>query len=185
MDMKLNVVYEIKKPDSWKSKEGLMIKSNIADDKLIDCEISKSLIDYLKKESAVLEPDKLLLGFAEAQKRGIQDNIDALDDLELNAQNRAKAVQEKLLKTFEDSEQKFEELDKKFSETSKRFTENISKTKNSLESEMEYLNNVSEKLSNVDSFSLETLSDTIKKIIELVEKDSEIVRLILNNKDKS
>lgn len=182
MEMKLNVVYEIKDPDSYRNKKGLNIKSNIADDELVDCQIAKSLVDHLKKESAILEPDKLILGFAEAQKRGIQENLESLDDLELNAQNKSKTIHEKMIKLFDDSETKFEELDKKFSETQRRFDGKIESTRKSLEKNMEYLNSVSEKLSNVDSYSLERLSDTLKKIIELVEKDSKIVSLVLNHK---
>ena len=184
MDMKLNVVYEITKGDSWRSAEGFAIKSNIADDNLIDCQIAKSLVEHLKEESVMLEPDKLLLSLAEAQKRGIEENINDLDDLELNAKNRADSIHEKLLKTFQDSEKKFEELELKFSETSNRFVDKISKTKDSLDSEVEYLSSVSAKLNKVDGFSLERLSETLKALISLVEKDPELVKLVLENKIK-
>jgi len=182
MEMKLDVVYEIKEPDSYRSKEGVAIKSNIADDSLVDCQIAKSLCEYLKKESVMLEPDKLLLGFAEAQKRGIQENLESLDELELNAQNKSKYIHEAMIKMFDDSEVKFEELDGKFSETQKRFTGKIESTKKSLEKNMEYLNSVSEKLTKIDSYGLEKLSDTLVKIIQLVENDKDIVKLVFENK---
>lgn len=74
MEIKANVVYQIKKGDSWRGKDNIDIKSNL-DEEMVDCRISKSLVDYLIKESAILEPDKLLLNFAECQRRELELNL--------------------------------------------------------------------------------------------------------------
>ena len=63
------LVYKITEPSSWRSKDGIDIKSNLADDELIDCRLAKSLVETIKTEAAVLEPDKFILAIAEAQKR--------------------------------------------------------------------------------------------------------------------
>lgn len=185
MERKIDVVYEIEKSSSWRSEEGVDIKSNITSDELIYCRLSKSLIDVLKKESAMLDPDKLLLGFAEAQKRGIECKIEALNDLELRTKNIADTVQEKLVKAYEDSEKKYDELEEKFSEISDKFSKKVETTKDSLEKQMKYLTSVSEKLNAIDNYGLEKLTGTLKQLISLVEQDPEIVKLVLNNKKLS
>lgn len=180
--MKVSVVYEIKENDSWRGSEGIKIVSNIATDETVGCEIAKSLVDYLKKESAMLEPDKLLLNLAEAQKRGIQDNLEALDDFEITAKTRSDKVHAKLLKSYEDIEGKYEELQTKFLETSDKFCNTITKSKEKIDKELEYLGDVQQKLMNIDSYSLERLSTTLEKILALCETDSEIMKLVLNHK---
>ena len=180
--MKLNVIYEIKENDSWRGKEGIKIVSNIAKDETVSCEIASSLVEHLKKESAMLEPDKLLLSFAEAQKRGIQENLEALEDMELTAKNRSDKIQEKLLKSYEDAETKYTELEEKFTKTSDKFCHKLHSTRESLDKEMKYLGDISKKLSEVDSYGLERLSETLKQVISLVEKDPDIVKLVLDKK---
>ena len=182
MEMKLDIVYKIGKSESWRSKKGVKIESNISKDELIECEIAQSLVDYLKKESAILEPDKLLLGFAEAQKRDIQANLEAFNDMELTAKNTADAVQQKLLKSYNDSEEKYLALEKKFTETRKKFIEKINSTSEKFKDELEYLEKISEKLSKIDNYGLERLSTTLSKIIELVEKDKDIVKIVFNSR---
>ena len=76
-----NLVYTIEEASSWRGKESIKIKSNLADDKLIECEIAQSLVEYLRKESAVLEPDKFLLSVAEAQKRNLQTLLEDMDNI--------------------------------------------------------------------------------------------------------
>ena len=179
MDMKVNVVYEVKENDSWRGEEGLKIVSNIAKDETVNCSIAKSLVEHIKKESVMLEPDKLLLGFAEAQKRGIQDNLEALEDFELTAKNRADKVQEKLLRSYEDAENKYNELKKKFCEIQDKFCNNIISSREKVDEQVKYLTTIHEKLDSIDNFNLEKLSKTLELVISLVEKDADIVKLVL------
>ena len=185
MEMKFDVVYEVGQREGWRGKEGLQIKSNIADDKLVECDISKSLVEHLKKESAILKPDQLLLGFAEAQKRGLEENLEAIDDMSLRVKNSADKIQEQLMKSYEDAEIKYEELEKKFSETRSRFEEKINSTRESIEEDMSKIEEISKKLSDINNFELTRLSDALQKIINLVEHDAEIVKLVLEKKKNS
>lgn len=182
--MKFDVVYGIQERESWKGKEGIQIKSNMSDDKLIECELSKSLIVYLKKESAILEPDKLLLNFAALQRKGIEENLDAMDNLALRAKTRADSAQEKILKAYQDSEDKYLELEKKFDETTQRFTDKMFETRKKLDKNVEYLEKVSKRLLEIDSYNLERLSTTLESIISMFEKDAALVELVLKHKAK-
>jgi hypothetical protein len=73
-------------------------------------------------------------------------------------------------------------LEKKFSGTQKRFTDSLNQTRESIESEIKTVELISKKLSEIDNYGLERLSETLKKIISLVETDKELVRLVLENK---
>ena len=182
MEMKMNIVYEVKEGDKWRDKESIDIKSNIADDKLIDCKIAKSLVEHLNKESALLEPDKLLLKIAEAQKREIELNLEALDDMALTTKTRAEKVHQNILEASLDSEQKYEELQNKFNETTQKFRQEIADTTDSLKDDMAKLETVSKRILEIDSYGLERLEETLRKLVALVEQDPEIVKLVLNYK---
>ena len=98
------LVYTIEAASSWRNKEAIKIKSNLADDKLVDCELSQCLVDYLKTEAAVLDPDKLLLTIAEAQKREIQTSIENMDDMAIQAKVHADKAYEILSNISDEAE---------------------------------------------------------------------------------
>jgi len=182
VEMKMKVVYEIKEGESWRGSEGLDIKSNIADDKMVDCRLAKTLVEYLKKEAVALEPDKMLLRIAEAQKREIELNLEALDDMALQSKSRAAKVQEKILERGIESEQKYEEFSKKFKDISQKFRSEVDSTSESLKKDMEKVENLSKKLSEIDNYGLENLSKTLEKIIALASEDSELLKIVLDYK---
>lgn len=182
MELKMNVVYEIKDGESWRGSEGIDIKSNIADDKMVDCRIAKTLIEHLKKSSATLEPDKLLLKIAEAQKREIELNLEALDDIALQSKSRAEKVQEKILEIGIASEQKYDEFSKKFKDISQKFRSEVEATSESLKKDMEKVENLSKKLSEIDNYGLENLGKTLEQIIALANQDGELLKLVLKHK---
>ena len=182
MDMKFDVIYEVKERESWRGKEGIKIQSNIAGDELVECDISKSLVEYIKKESAILKPDQIILGFAEAQRRGIEDNLKSLDDVSLRVKNLSEESHKRLMDSYNDLEEKYYELEKKFNETKNRFQNNIQDTSAAINEQIKSIDQVSEKLSKVDNYGLERLVNTLNKVIELVNSDKEIVRLVLDMK---
>lgn len=181
MEMNMKVVYTIGKSDSWDSKDSISIKSNIADDKLIKCQMSKTLVEHLKKESVFLEPDKLLLGFAEAQKREIQENLKGLTDIELNIKNLSDSIHQKLIESSEKHEKKYFELEEKFSETSKKIKEKLSDTKQSLDEDVEKVDKIYEKLRKINDYGLGNLITSVSKILELAEKDKDLAKLVLEH----
>jgi len=182
MDLKVDVVYEIKQGESWRSEKGIDIKSNIDKDELIDCRIAKSLVNYLLKESVVLEPDKLLLSIAEAQRRDIQLNLESLDDMTLNAKTMADKAHQNMLQTFEDNESRYAELRDKFEEVRGKFSEKILATSKDLEKDIKKAEDLSARLKEIDNYSLERISNTLTQILELVKQDPELVKLVLNYK---
>lgn len=177
-----DLVYTIEEASSWRAKEAIKIKSNLSDDKLIDCEIAQSLVEYLKKESATLDPDKLLLSVAEAQKRGIQTIIEGLDDISLQTEVNVDKAHETLLAISDETDNKYAEIEKKFSDIQKRFTDKMNNTTKSIKADLEKLSVVEEKLNKIDEWKLEKLISTIQQIIKLTEADPELVKLVLDYK---
>jgi len=176
------LAYKIEPGDSWRSKESIKIKSNLADDKMIECQLSESLIEYLKKESALFEPDKLLLTIAEAQKREIKSALEAMDDMSIQAKVHADKAHEILSTIVEDAEKKYDLIEKKFSDTEKRFKDKMTSTSESIKTHLEKLTTVEEKLTKIDNWKLEKLIEVLQQITKLVEADPELVKLVLDYK---
>ena len=176
--------YKIEQGKSWKGENSISIKSNLLDDKLIECELPESLILSLKSEAALLEPDKLVLAIAEAQKREIQTSIEALNDMALQAKVNSDKAHEILSSIAEEAEIKYVEIEKKFTETEKRFTEKMKSTAENIKKDLEKLSSVEEKLIKINSYSLDHLSETLKQLIKIIETDPELVKLVLDHKNK-
>ena len=177
-----DLVYTIESASSWRGKEAIKIKSNLADDKLVECELSQSLVDHLKTEAAVLDPDKLLLTIAEAQKREIQNSIESMDDMAVLAKAHADKAYEILSTIAEDAETKYAEIEEKFVATEKRFKDKMLSTSESIKTHVEKLSVVEEKLTKIDNWSLEKLTETLKQLIKIIEADPELVKLVLDYK---
>ena len=178
------LAYKITEPSSWRSKDGIDIKSNLADDELIDCQLAKSLIETLKTESAMLEPDKLILAIAEAQKREIETYLSEMDDMAIQAKVHADKAHEILSTIANESEEKYLEIERKFSEIEARFNTKLTTTATKIKKSMEELSTVEEKLNQINNFSLEKLTDVLKQLIQLVNTDPELVKLVLAHKKK-
>lgn len=178
------LVYTIEEANNWRSKESIKIKSNLSDDKLIDCEIAQSLVEHLRTESAILDPDKFLLNVAEAQKRGIQTIIEELDDISLQAKVNADKAHDILLTIADETDNKYAEIEKRFSDIQKRFTDKMKVTAESIKKDLEKLSAVEEKLTKIDNWKLETLNENLTNLIKLVEKDKDLVKLVLDFKTK-
>ena len=181
MELKTNVVYQIKKGDSWRGKDSIDIKSNL-DEEMIDCKISKSLVDYLIKESAMLEPDKMLLNFAECQRREIELNLESLDDVTLRFKTYAEEANKRISEAYEENEKQRDELEKKFNTTVKKFKTGIAESEESIKQNTSSLIAVSDMLTKIDSYGLNNLMETLKTLNRLIEKDRELVTLVLANK---
>ena len=182
MEQTFKVTYTINKSESWRSKEGIEIKSNIADDELIDCRLAKSLVDYLKTKSAVLEPDKLLLTIAETQRRGLQTILEEMEDTALQAKTNADKAHEIIIKSTEESEKRFLEIEKKFSNVQKLFNDKIKATSKTIDADVEKIIVLKDKLDTINNFDLSVLADTLRKIVTLTAEDPELVRLVLDHK---
>jgi len=178
------LAYKITEPSSWRSKDGIDIKSNLADDELIDCQLAKSLIETLKTESTILEPDKLILAIAEAQKREIETSLSEMDDMAIQAKVHADKAHEILSTIVNESGEKYLEIEKKFSETEAKFNTKLTTTATKIKKSMEELSTVEEKLNQINNFSLEKLTDVLKQLIKLVNTDPELVKLVLEHKKK-
>lgn len=176
------LVYTIEKDTSWRHNK-ILIKSNLADDELVDCRLAQSLVNHLKKESAILKVDQFLLNIAEAQKRGIQTSLEDLDDMALQAKIHADKVHEILSSIAEESEEKYFELEKKFSETEKRFNERMKTTAENIKEDLAKMSEVEKKLTSINNYSLSNLIEALNKIVSLAEKDPELVKLVLNHKN--
>jgi len=176
------LAYRIEPGDSWRDKNSINIKSNLADDKMLECRLSESLVEYLKKEAAILEPDKLILTIAEAQKREIQTVLENMDDMAIQAKVHADKAHEILSTIAEESETKYEEIEKKFSDTEKRFKDKMLSTAENIKTHMEKLSVIDEKLTKIDNWSLEKLTETLKQLIKIIEVDPELVKLVLDYK---
>ena len=176
------ISYRIEPGDSWRDKNSINIKSNLADDKMLECKLSESLVEYLKKEAAVLDPDKLLLTIAEAQKREIQNSIESMDDMAVQAKVHADKAYEILSTISNEAETKYEEIEKKFSDTEKRFKDKMISTSESIKTHIEKLSAVEEKLTKINNWSLEKLTENLKQLIKIIEADPELVKLVLDYK---
>jgi hypothetical protein len=181
-EFKTDIVYKIAEPESWRNKNGISIKSNLADDDQIECYLSKSLVDYLKKNSAMLKPDELLMQFAEAQKRGIQDNIEQLDDLALSAKNSADRVHDAMLKSSDEHYAKYLELDAKFTDAKNILTNSVKEGKYLVDEQLKQLEKVSDKLKAIDGYELTKLTETLETLIKLSSVDKDLTKLVLNYK---
>ncbi len=176
------LVYTIEEAASWKSKEAIKIKSNLSEDKLINCEIAQSLIEDLKEGSAILESDKLLLTIAEAQKREVQTSIESLNDMAVQAKVNADKAYEILSTIAVDAEKKYEKIEKKFSATEKRFNEKMKSTSENIKQNLIILTEVEEKLKAIDNWQLTKLTEAVQQIVKLAETDPELIKLVLNYK---
>lgn len=172
MEIKTNVVYQIKKGDSWRGKDNIDIKSNL-DEAMVDCRISKSLVDYLIKESAILEPDKLLLNFAECQRRELELNLESLDEVTLRFKTYGEEANRRILESYEENEKQRDELEKKFNATVKKFKTVISESEESIKQNTKSLSDISDMLSKVDNYRLDNLMETLKTLNSIIEKDWE------------
>ena len=177
-----DLVYTIEKASSWRNKEAIQIKSNLAEDKLIECELAESLIEYLKTESVILEPDKLLLTIAEAQKRDVQTSIESLDDMSIQAKIHADKAHEILSTIAEESEEKYFKIEKTFSDTEKRFNAKMKSTAENIKQDLTILTAVEEKLKAIDNWQLTKLTEALQQVVKLAEVDPELVKLVLNYK---
>jgi ElaB/YqjD/DUF883 family membrane-anchored ribosome-binding protein len=177
-----DLVYKIEEASSWRDKEAIKIKSNLADDVMVECELSKSLVDYLKTEAVVLDPDKFLLTIAEAQKREIQTNIESLDDMAIQAKIHADRAHEILSTIAEEARQRYDEIEKNFSDTEKRFNDKMKSTTEKIKQDLAILTSVEEKLVAIDSWQLVKLAEAVEQIIMLTETDPELVKLVLKYK---
>jgi len=178
------LAYKITETSSWRDSNGIDIKSNLADDELIECQLAKSLVETLKTESAVLEPDKLILAIAEAQKREIETSLANMDEMAIQAKVHADKAHEVLAAVALDAEEKYTALEKKFTETEAKFNTKMTTTATAIKKSMEELSTVEEKLNQINNFSLEKLTDVLKQLIQLVNTDPELVKLVLNHKQK-
>lgn len=181
MEIKTNVVYQIRKGDSWRGKDNIDIKSNL-DEEMVDCRISKSLVDYLIKESAILEPDKLLLNFAECQRRELELNLESLDDVTLRFKTYAEDANKRIMAAYEDSEKQRDELEKKFNATVKKFKNGIVESEDSIKQNMATLQIYSDSLTKIDNYGLDNLLKTIATLNSLIDKDRDLVKLVLEQK---
>jgi len=177
-----DLVYTIEKASSWRSKEAIKIKSNLADEKLVECEIAQSLVKYLKTESAVLEPDKLLLTIAETQKREVQTSIESLNDMSIQAKVNADKAHEILSSIAVDAEEKYDEIEKKFSITEKRFNGKMKATSEKIKQDLTILTEVEETLKTIDNWQLTKLTEALQQVVKLVESEPELLKLVLNYK---
>lgn len=176
------LTYTIKESSSWRGKDGIKIESNLSGEKMIECELAQSLVETLKTEAALLDPDKLILSIAEAQKREIQTALENMDDMAIQAKVHADKAYEILSTIAEDAETKYAEMEKKFSDTEKRFKDKMIATSESIKTHLEKLSAVDEKLAKIDNWKLEHLAETLKQIIKLAEADPELVKLVLSYK---
>jgi len=176
--------YTIEATSSWKSKEAIRIKSNLSDDKLIECEIAQSLVETLKTESAILEPDKLILAIAEAQKREIATSLENMDNMAIQAKVHADKAYQVLSDIAIASEEKFSEIEKKFTDTEKLFNKKMTDTAEKIKKDLEKLSAVEEKLIKIDNWKLEALTENLNVLIKLIEKDKDLVKLVLDFKSK-
>jgi len=179
-----SLVYKIEPGDSWEDKNSIRIKSNLADDKLIRCQLSESLIEALKKEAVILEPDKLILTIAEAQRREIRTAIEGMDDMAIQAKVHSDKAHEILSTIVEEAELKYEEIEKRFSDTEKRFKDKMISTASSIKTHLEVLSTVEEKLIKIDNWKLDHLNESLTNLIKLVEHDQDLVKLVLDFKTK-
>jgi len=179
------LAYTIEEASSWKSKEAIKIKSNLADDKLIECEIAQSLVEVLKTESAILEPDKLILAITEAQKREIVTSLENMDDMAIQAKVHADKAHQVLLDIAIKAEEKYTEIEKKFSDTEKLFNKKMTDTAEKIKKDLEKLSAVEEKLNKINDWSLEKLITSLDRLIQLAEADPELVKLVLDHKNKT
>lgn len=176
------LAYKITETNSWRDSSGIDIKSNMADDELIDCRLAKSLVETLKTESATLEPDQFILAIAEAQKREIETSLKDMDDMAIQAKVHADKAHEILSTITNESEEKYLEIEKKFSVTEARFNEKLKTTAASIKKSMEKLATVEEKLNKINNFSLERITEVLKQLNQLVSTDPELVKLVLEHK---
>ncbi len=182
MEMTFELCYTIVDRDSWRSKEGLKIKSNLADDESVECDLPASLVKQLKEGAVTLEADRLLLSIAEAQKRAIETSYEELNDMALQAKVNSDAAYEALNTIALDTETKYEALEKTFSTTEKRFKKSIEATTTEIKQSVDSLFDVNDILLNLDRYSLKSLTETIKELFKLAEKDAELMKLVLNYK---
>lgn len=178
----IELSYKIEEKENWKKQKTVKIKSNLADDQLVECEIAESLINSLLEKSVALESDKFILMIAEAQKREIQLNIEQMDEMAVQAKIHSDKVQDILLNISEDAEVKFAELEEKFSDTEKRFKLKIESVTETIQKDLSKLSLIEEKLNKIDNWSLEKLTDTLNKLITLANSDPELMKLVLNYK---
>ena len=176
------LTYTIKEASSWRGKEAIKIESNLSGEKMIDCELAQSLVETLRTEAAVLDPDKLILSIAEAQKRELQTALENMDDMAIQAKVHADKAYEILSNISEEAEIKYAEMEKKFSDTEKRFKDKMISTSESIKTHLEKLTAVEEKLTKIDNWKLEKLSEALKQLTKLVEDDPELVKLVLDYK---
>jgi len=182
-EFKTDIIYKIEETNDYMGK-GMQIKSNLTDDDLQSCKISKSLVDYLLKNSATLEPDKLLITFAEAQKRQLELELENLDDLTLSAKAKADDFFNKRSELENSYEEKFAEFEKSCSSASEKVHSRLERDSNAINSQIEKMEGLSKKIRNIDDYKLEQISKSISLLLDLINKDEKLVKLVLENYTK-
>jgi len=182
METTFKLVYTIGERDSWRGKDGLAIKSNLAEDTLVECDLPKSLVDHLKEAAVTLEADQLLLSIAEAQKRAIETRYEDLDDMALQAKVISEKTHLTLLDISEDAESKYEQIEAIFSVAQKRFEKHINTTTAEITQSLEQLTEIKKVLIEIDNYSLTKLTATLEQVNKLVKDDPEVLKLVLQHK---
>lgn len=83
---------------------------------------------------------------------------------------------------YEDSEKQRDELENKFNATVKKFKNGIVESEESIKQNIVTLRDYSDMLTKIDNYGLDNLLKTIATLNSLIDKDRELVRLVLEQK---
>jgi len=181
----ISIVYNINDEKNYNynrsEQKGITIKSNIADDELIECDISKTLVEKLLKESSSLKPDQLLLEFAELQKRGIESSIENLGSVELELKAKSGKINEaleELLKDFDDKsceslEKIWEKMETMQSDILDRFKE--------FKPMIDKLESIKKSTDNINNWQMNNFSESLDKLIKIQNENPELLKFIAKN----
>jgi len=186
MNDTINVVYKIKfeKKNSWDKDKKLQILSNLSDDKVVDCQISKRLSEKLIKDSAILKPEQLICEIAESQKRGFKSELEMMDDLELEIKTKADKIQATLGNLLKDYETKSYDIIQQLYIKAGEVGEKLDKKVKSFSNVFDKLGDIDEKMKKIDNYDLERFTENMTKLSNILKSDKDLVEFVIKNYEK-
>ena len=177
--MSFEITYIIKEISDYMGKKNV-IESNIKEE-MVKWEISKSLSDKLLDKACVYAPQQLLVEYAEMQKRGLEIEIEHLDDLELTIKTKTDKIKESLESALTKQEEVFEEKKKEIYESVNKFREIVRENADQIQEIVEPVNQAKKTIDSLDSHALRSFFETVSDIIKISNNNPKLLSFIVEN----
>lgn len=179
MGKTIEIVYTVK-PKGEKDWQNNKIVSNV-EEKSVTWEIPESLSkEIIEKSNDGLEA-RLLLEYAEMQKRNLQYEIEGLDNLELTIKTKTDSVKQMLESVLIEQDKVFESKHKEINEKINKFEDMVENSTKQIKNISKPIDEFSATISKINAWGVKDFFETIEVISKLQEKNPNLMKFIIDN----